>query len=215
MSNLDSKLDYSKGPARLGRVWWAPVALIVLTGVLQAIPGASAVLSYQRSAIGAGQLWRLWTCHFVHLSFAHWALNACGLLLLPLLCDESLFISAWIMLVIWLATAVGLGLYWNAPSVEDYVGLSGILYGLFSLGFLRQMWRGDWIAAACLVVLAWRVTWGFRGGASAAEEQMIGGHVIAQSHLYGMGTALISALVLKVVSKTRFFYRFCKGRIFP
>lgn len=173
-------------------IWLGPAALTLISGLL--LLGGERwrlALRYDRSAIAAGQWWRLLSGNFVHLGLWHWIFNVLSLALLMALCPEALRSGAAWRRALTLAAGVGLGLYVLTPALPDYVGLSGMIYGLFVLGLAPQVRRGDRIALACLVFLIGRVAWEACIGAPASEEALLGGRVVAESHLWGMATALM------------------------
>ena len=148
-------------------------------------------LQYDRAAIAAGQWWRLLSCNFVHMGWWHLVFNQASLILLVLLCPERLPAWSWLLRIVVLGVGMSLGLYYLSPQLQTYVGLSGMVYGLFTLGLGRQALRRDEIGIACLVFLLARVGWELRFGASASEVQLMGGGVVPQSHMYGIGTAFL------------------------
>jgi rhomboid family GlyGly-CTERM serine protease len=150
-------------------------------------------LAYQRQAIAAGQWWRLLSGNFVHLSWWHLFFNVLSLGLLALLCPERLPMAEWLRRIVALGAGMSLGLYWLAPGVSSYVGLSGMIYGMFALGFGRQALQRDEIGIACLAFILVRIGWELWAGASAAEVRLIG-PVVPLSHLYGVASAAIYAL---------------------
>ena len=177
------------------RVWGPPAALSVLCLLLtMAGPQLSQFLRYDRAAVAAGEWWRLFSGNLVHLGYWHLLLNVLSLVLLVLLCPERLSPAEWLRRLLLIGSGMSLCLYFFAPAVRTYVGLSGLVYGLFALGLGRQALRRDEIAIACLVFLAARVTWELVMGAPASETELIGGGVVAESHLYGICSALAYAL---------------------
>ncbi len=148
-------------------------------------------LAFHRPDIEAGQLWRLLTCHFVHLGWYHALLNLLGLLALIVLCPRPLHPREWGARVTWLALWIGIALYLAAPDVDRYVGLSGVLHGLFFLGLVPMARRGDAIAIACLAYLVGKLAWEQVVGTPVSEEHAIGGHVVTLAHLFGTLAALV------------------------
>lgn len=165
--------------------WRRAVGLVGVLLLLQ-LGGESVrgALRFERDAIAAGELWRLWTAHFVHLGWNHAWLNCAGVLLCCLLAPERFDRRLWLRLAC-LALGVGLCLWRLSPGVPDYVGLSGVLYGMFVLCLLPQGLQGDksaWLALAC--VLAWML-WQWLVAPSVSEERMIGGTIVSIAHVYG------------------------------
>jgi rhomboid family GlyGly-CTERM serine protease len=159
-------------------------------------PELTQALRYDRAAVAAGEWWRLLSANFVHLGYWHWLLNAASLVLLVLLCPELLTPAEWLRRLVVIGIGMSLGLYLLAPTLQTYVGLSGLVYGLFALGLGRQALQRDAIAMACLVFLAGRIGWELVIGAPRSETELIGGGVVAESHLYGVFSALIYAAAM-------------------
>jgi rhomboid family GlyGly-CTERM serine protease len=176
-------------------VWVPPALLSAVTGLLL-LGGDTALhwLRYDRAAVAAGEWWRLLSGNLVHLGWWHWFFNVLSLVLLVLLCPERLAALEWLRRLLVLGLGMSLGLYFLSPGVQTYVGLSGLIYGLFVLGLGRQALRRDEIAMVCLAFLAVRIGWELVEGASAAETRLLGGQVVAISHLYGVLSALLYGL---------------------
>lgn len=185
-------------------LWMAPLVLALLCGLL-ALTGdeGRAWLAYDRGAIEAGQWWRLWTGNLVHLGGYHLLLNLLGLLVLVLLCPQPLSARTWAARLLFLGLAVGLGLYCFAPQWQHYVGLSGVLHGLFLLGLLPQVRAGDRIALLALLCVVGKLGWELWSGASISDEQALGGRVVLESHLFGTLGALIYAITSGFLTRTR------------
>ena len=170
------------------------LALLVLATAAGGAPLRLA-LRFDRIAIDHGQWWRFLGAHFVHLSLAHTLVNVLGLATLALLCPQRLPWTLALRRVLWLGLGIGLCLYHLAPAVTDYVGLSGVLHGLFVLGLVPPALRADRYALAALAVLVAKLVAEHVWGASTAEGALIGGHVVTQAHLYGAVLALAYGIV--------------------
>lgn len=168
-----------------------PILLGVLV-MLTALGGEPlrALLRYERIAVGHGEWWRLLSAHLVHLNLWHTLLNVLGLVTLALLCPQRLPWTLMLRRLLWLGFGVSLCLYHFAPAVPDYVGLSGVLHGLFVLGLVPPALRADRYALAALALLLAKLVAEQVWGASAAEGELIGGYVVTQAHLYGAVLAL-------------------------
>lgn len=172
---------------------WLPPAVLTLISTLLALGGdpVERLLRYDRAAVLAGEWWRLLTGNFVHLGGWHLFLNGLSFVLLVFLCPERVSAREWLLRTVVIGTGMSLGLHFFVPSLATYVGLSGLVYGLFALAFVRQTIGGDRLAAACLAFLAARIVWELVIGAPASEEALIGGGVVAESHLYGAFAAVL------------------------
>ncbi len=92
-----------------------------------------------------------------------------------------------------LAVGVGILLWWWSPNVSSYVGLSGVLYGLFVLGLLPQACRGDHLAVLALAATVAWMAWQWSAAPLVEEERLIGGRIIGIAHVYGFGLGLAGA----------------------
>lgn len=144
-----------------------------------------ATLRYERSAVLGGQIWRIFSAHFVHLSWAHCLLNLAALGLCVLLSRGTPPGRLWWPTTLVLAAGVGSLLLLASPDVPDYVGFSGVAYGLFVCVLLPQSRRGDRLALVLLLLLLGRIVWQLVWQSPLAELELIGGSVVAEAHLYG------------------------------
>lgn len=157
---------------------------------------AYAWLRYEREAVMAGQIWRVFTAHLLHLSWPHLLLNAVGLALLTALLGKQQRASDW-----WLATfasslAIGVGLAVWQPEVGWYVGLSGVVHGLFTAGCVALLRRNPLVAAMALAALVAKLAWEQTHPVAPAHEALVGGTIVVQAHLYGaVGGFVCSAAI--------------------
>ena len=176
------------------KAWLHALLLAGLLLVLQAGGhGIKEFCLYSRGALLHEEWWRLLTSHFVHLGWAHTALNAAGVLLCCALAPQLFNRLVWLKTAM-LAIGVGLLLWLLSPSVGNYMGFSGVLYGLFALGLAPQAWRGNRSAALALAFTAGWMLWQWMVSPSSAEEALIGGNIIGVAHVYGFGLGLTGAL---------------------
>ncbi|PTU31922.1 rhombosortase [Stenotrophobium rhamnosiphilum] len=159
-------------------------------------------LSYDRGLIEAGQWWRLITGSFVHLGWWHLFLNEMGLAVLVLLCPQPLSFAVWIRRLLILSLGMSLGLYFFVPSLNSYVGMSGVIHGLFLLGLVPQILKKDLIALGCLLYLIGKLAWELFSGAPVSDESALGGHVVLESHLFGTLTAFAYGIMFRVYKRT-------------
>lgn len=179
--------DRAYGWALLGAC--ALLALVELGG-----EPLRAALSYQRTAIAAGEWWRVLTAHFVHLDAGHALLNGLGLVLMWALFARDYSPLRWLAIYLVSALTISLGLYVFNPQIEWYVGASGALHGVMTAGTLAHLRRRDldgWILAAFIV-------------AKLSYEQIAGSMPFAgtattlvDAHLYGAIGGLVLALFLR------------------
>ena len=148
-------------------------------------PTAAEALRYEREAILGGQIWRLVTGNLVHLSWSHLLLNLAGLGLVWALFGQALGTRAWAATFMVCALGVSLGVLLLDAGISWYVGLSGVLHGLFAAGAVadRNIKPGTRVLILGLFAtkLLWEQVYGSLPGTTAAA----GGNVIVEAHLYG------------------------------
>lgn len=111
-------------------------AALALSLFLQAGPAAPGLV-YDRSAIVAGQWWRLLSGHLVHSDLSHLGWDMAGLLVLGWLFEKQ--IGAWKYAMVLLSgmVAVDIWLWWGQAPLR-YCGMSGFLNTLLAAGLVRQ-----------------------------------------------------------------------------
>lgn len=168
-------------------------AVVVLClWVLQSCAGA---LEFDRQQLLSGQLWRIWTGHFVHSNMPHLWLNIAAALLIyfgfftqikwaELLACGFVFPA--------LISATLLGIY---PELDWYNGLSGLLHALvayFSISLIMAGNRVYWLGLGIvwLKVLA-EATAGDPGATDLFGHMTI----ISEAHLTGAAIGTITAII--------------------
>ncbi|MFE8071216.1 rhombosortase [Marinobacteraceae bacterium S3BR75-40.1] len=164
--------------------WLLPLVLSLLAVLLQMSPWLD-LLRYQRSAVEAGEWWRLLTAHGVHLGYWHLLLNLLGLWLVWELVGEALSNVRWLLTLAIVALGTSVGLYLGHPQLQWYVGLSGVLHGLLVAGALGMLSRQPVLALALLGIVTVKVGLEMLGIADSGVAELIGGRVIYAAHLYG------------------------------
>ena len=144
-------------PAR--RIPCASLLLAAAAVLIAWMPSASLVLEYDRAAIATGQIWRLVSCHWTHVSADHLIWDVTTFIVLGAICERS---SSWRFCVCVLGSAVliPLAIWAVAPELSAYRGLSGIDCALFGLLAATQLkdaisarsWLGA--TAVCSMMLA-------------------------------------------------------------
>ena len=187
---------------------WLPPLLLMLLALALGLGGEPVriALRYDSVAIGAGQWWRLLTGNYVHLGWWHLFLNELGVIVLVLLCPDKLSWAVWLRRLLLLSLGMSLGLFFFVPGVRWYVGLSGVMHGLFVLGLGRQVVvEKDLIAGGCLAYLIGKIAWEMFSGVPVSDEAAIGGSVLVESHLYGTLSAVLYGLAFRVFTRPETF----------
>ena len=159
---------------------------VLMLGLALAGESARALLRYNREAIDAGELWRLVTCHLVHLNLNHALLNLAGFLLCSWFFDDLLRPRHLILWFVLSAPAVGLAFYLLEPQLGWYVGLSGILHGYFILCLLLGVPGQPVLHMIVLALVIGRLIWEQLPGYDVEYlRDWIDGRVFVNAHLYG------------------------------
>ncbi len=176
---------------------------LVLTGLCLALQAggesAQELFQFQREGLAQGQLWRLFTGHFIHLGWPHALMNLAALGLLVYLLAEGLEAASLLGLIVASSLAVDAGLWFLQPELEWYVGLSGVLHGLFA-GLLLLQWfcrreRYLWL----ILLLSVKLGWEGMTGPLPMTADLAGGPVVTVAHLYGALGGVLGAISVILV----------------
>lgn len=169
-------------------------ALSLLCTALYFLP-VDGQLNWQRQLIGAGEYWRLVSGNLLHTNHWHLLMNLAGFWVILSLHHFHYRAAGLLLLLLSLCLGEGIGLYLFYPSLHAYVGLSGILHGLFAFGAIMDIKRGLKSGWLLLIGLGLKVAYEQFFGASTDVASLIGARVATESHLVGavLGTALGAA----------------------
>lgn len=145
-------------------------------------------LAYQRHAVLAGEIWRLWTAHLVHFSPSHALADAIVLLAMGALAEPVVGVRRMLLALAIGAPLISLGLLWGASAMLEYRGASGMAV-MAAVVAGAVMWRegGAWkvaIAVAGSTFLVKMVAEA-AGGAVRIDILPAGVSVAWQAHLLG------------------------------
>lgn len=178
--------------------WGVPFALAASSLLLEAGGDvARAGLRFDRAGIAAGEWWRLLGGHLVHLSPPHMLLNVAALLLLWWLVGSSLTVAGWSLVIAASLACIDLGLWFLDPGLSWYVGLSGLLHGLFAAGLVSRFGSAPVESLVLGTLLAAKLLFEQIAGPLPGSEASAGGAVVVNAHLYGAGGGIVAALALR------------------
>ena len=180
-------------------VQWNHVLWLFLFVICFSLQSAGLVSSFQfdRGLIDQGHYWLLLSGHLVHLNWAHWALNMAGLVIVAVFFSLYGSLLDWLFVLLFSAVVIGLGLYWFHPELIWYVGLSGVLHGLFIYGAIREIRFYPVSGYILLLLLSAKLFWEYMNGALPGSEQMTGGRVLVEAHLYGAIAGLAAVFLTR------------------
>lgn len=149
----------------------------------------------RQSVIEFGELWRLVTAHWSHVSLEHLALNAFGLLVLGNLFPSRDPCHIWLISLVIIALSVSLALLALLPTLSWYRGFSGCLYGLFVYEASRHSRSQPWTAAIVLLVVVAKLAADSLWPGNHGTATFIGAPVVDSAHIAGASTGFTLALV--------------------
>lgn len=180
------------------RNWRLPAALALVSLLLQVFDTAPGTLfAFAPDAIADGQIWRLVSGHFVHLGWPHFVMNVTAFGLIWVLFGAGCSTVQWLLVFAASIAAIDLGLWAGLPDLDWYVGLSGVLHGLFAAGVLARSGRHGVEAAVLGSLLALKLGYELAVGPLPGSEATAGGRVITEAHLFGALGGLAAALIAR------------------
>jgi rhomboid family GlyGly-CTERM serine protease len=140
---------------------------------------------FSRELVAQGDVWLLFSGHIVHMNWSHWWLNMAGLAIVAFFFSSHASFRQWAVVILISACVINAGLWWWMPDIHYYVGLSGVLHGLFLYGALREIRFYPASGYVLTAVLIAKLSWEFFNGALPGSEEMAGGRVLTEAHLLG------------------------------
>lgn len=185
------------------------LAFIIVASVLLTIePTLNSVGTYEREAVGNGELWRILVSMFVHLNTAHLIVNIVACSALVFMLSEWAAPKLFIAILCICGSSTSMMLYGFAADVQWYCGMSGSLHGVAVWGALTMLQQGSTkspiipvktCAWVLLIVMALKLLYEQSGGHIVTTYDF---PVLTLSHVYGAATGVIL-----------FCFMFCLRRI--
>lgn len=156
----------SKFQAVARRIPCVSLLLVAVSLVTYFVTPLATLLQFDRTAIAAGEVWRVVTCHLTHWSLDHLVWDAGAVLVLGLLCEVP-YRRAFAWCLAGSAVLVPLAVGTLIPEMNTYRGLSGIDSALFTLLAVTMLGesltarRYTWAALSGAVLLAFAAKIGF------------------------------------------------------
>jgi len=164
-------------------------------------------LVYHRQLIEQGEYWRLITGHFLHTNGYHLLLNLAALSLLWALHGQFYTIQNYALLFFSSALICSAGLYFLSPEIRQYVGLSGVLHGIFIFGAIMDIKHHDKTGYLLFAGVWLKIAHEQIYGASEDVSTLIDASVAIDAHLWGGVGGLIFSVIyfvyLRYASKTK------------
>ncbi|PKH87947.1 rhombosortase [Colwellia sp. Bg11-28] len=181
------------------------VTIIAILAVLAYLfnDAVSEFFVYQYQLISQGELWRTFTGHFFHTNGIHLLLNLAALALLWALHGHFYNVKSYSLLFITSALTCSTGMYFFSPEIRQYVGLSGVLHGIFVFGAIMDIRHKDKTGYLLFVGVWLKIAHEQFYGASEQVSSLIDANVAVDAHLWGaVGGLLFSSCYVLMTKKT-------------
>lgn len=169
------------------------LSLIIITLVGQKF---APIFFYDRSSILNGEYWRVLTCHFVHTGWNHLFLNLTAFLLVFSLFLHLYSPFGWLIGATFCMIGISLSFLFFCPTLEWYMGLSGLLHGLFVMGIIGEIRKGNTLYCFGLLAVTAKLALEYFIGPSNITNQFINALVITNAHLTGAIIGCIAACLI-------------------
>jgi rhomboid family GlyGly-CTERM serine protease len=152
-------------------------------------------LVYQRELITTGEVWRLLSGHLLHTNGYHLLLNLAGLLMLWALHGRFYSIKNYIVLFLFCSIMTSIGIYVFDPTLIQYVGLSGVLHGIFVFGALMDINAKDKSGYLLFLGVWLKIAHEQYYGANVDVSNLIEANVAVNAHLWGALSGLLFSFI--------------------
>lgn len=181
---------FRKIKAHFAAFWM--VALLMMLAIVAQFSGFHSLLAWDREQIQAGQWWRIVTGNITHTNIAHLGMNLAGLVLIAWL-HHRYYARYSALLLIWiLMVAIGIALFFTP--FDWYVGLSGVLHGLFVWGVVKDIQHNVPLAWLLLFGIVVKLVIDLVNNGDALTASLIEANVAYQAHWVGAVLGLLFAL---------------------
>ncbi|PQJ90160.1 rhombosortase [Aliivibrio sifiae] len=156
--------------------------VLVVLGIAQ-LTLVSDFFVWDRSLILQGEIWRLITGNFTHTNLPHLIMNSAALTVFCFIFKDILNPKKLWGLLFFISLMTGVLLLLSP--IQSYVGLSGVLHGLFiwaAIEDIKQKRNTGWLL---LISIITKICWEQYFGASASTISLINAKVATEAHLIG------------------------------
>ena len=172
--------------------------LLSLTSITALYEPILSLFVWDKTAIAAGQWWRILSGNFAHTNFAHCMLNLTALWLIALIFKPQG--QRYLIIILCINLGVGLGLM--VSDLHQYVGLSGTLHGVFIYFALRECLDGQRSSLLLVLAVALKVIWEQWQGPLPFSHSLIQAPVAIQAHLTGAIVGSMLAIAPRYITRS-------------
>lgn len=158
---------------------------------------------FDRMAIENGQYWRLLSAHLVHNNLYHFVANSLGLVAIYALFQSSYDNLSLLMVSVANAIAIGMWVLIFDSNILYYVGLSGVLHGLFAYAVCGEMLKNIKLSYLLFMGLVGKLVHEQIYGGDASMTELIEIPIMVNAHLYGAITGCCCLILIHLFVKNR------------
>jgi rhomboid family GlyGly-CTERM serine protease len=194
------KFSLSSFPTSMNQVF-VPILVLLLSLLAFIFDGyLSDTFVYQRILVTQGEMWRVLSGHFFHTNGFHFLLNSAAVVMLWALHGQFYTIKKY-LIVFWVSACIcAVGIHWFSLNIDQYVGLSGILHGLFIWGAIEDIKAKERTGYLLLIGVILKIAHEQYYGASADVAELIGATVAINAHLWGAIGGLLAVIILMLLN---------------
>lgn len=192
MLNLPIKIQQFIGPLCIA-------AICIILWFFE--PLSSEYLAFNRNLLVNAYWWQFITSNLVHTNTNHLLLNLAGICLLWAIHGQYYNFSLYLAKVAVLCLWVTIGLYFFSPDLIRYLGLSGVLHGLFVYGAFKDIQHKVQFGWLLMVGVWIKISYEQIYGAEQMIMDLIAANVAVDAHLYGAIGGLGCILIDQIRNK--------------
>lgn len=181
---------------------WSLLFFVLLLVLLHILPDhLRSALEYHRAE--PAQIWRAITGHMLHSNHWHLVMNLGALLLILMLHQLYYSLKSFAVLLTLGCLGISTLLYLFSPDIQIYVGLSGWLHSLITVGALldiRQKIQSGWLILFGVIAKVAYEQW---QGPDAELAALIDANVAIDAHLYGVMCGLALGLAMLCLTSAK------------
>ena len=144
-----------------------------------------------------GEWWRIVTGNLTHTNLAHLAVNIAALWIIAFFFRPT----SRNFTIVFITLCAIVGFFNLFTTLSIYVGLSGVLHGLFGYWALKEVFAGRKSSIFLVGALIAKVAWEQCFGPSVSTTELISADVAIEAHLSGAMGGLGMALLEKVTRR--------------
>jgi rhomboid family GlyGly-CTERM serine protease len=180
------------------------IIFLLVSAVSYIFPEIASVLIFDRNAVLQGQIWRLFSSHFVHFNGTHLVYNLLAFGTAGWIVEKKCFLHFSLLSVL-MALVISSSLFILKPTMTYYGGLSGLACGfIFYCALLGTEEPGPWRTIGKLIIffLPIKIALEFYFSASILpywrQQEFV---TMPASHVTGIAVALLFYVAVKINKK--------------